>query len=74
MEEKNGLDEVQAQEECKTDGEPVRSSQGNNYWGDDLTEALIGLDQIKALADLMTETITDAIHSFSEQYPECGLF
>jgi hypothetical protein len=36
-----------------------RASRESSYWGDDYTEMLMGLEQIKALGDVLTTAITE---------------
>ena len=58
-------EEKQTQEER----EPSRSSQEDSYWGDDYTEILMGLDQIKAIGDLLVSEIVAGLNSFQKLFP-----
>jgi len=49
--------EDQIQEEGRSEDETSSSSQKDGYWGDPHTEILMGLEQIKALGDVLVREI-----------------
>jgi len=59
--------EEQIQEEGKSEGEASSSSQKDGYWGDPYTEILMGLEQIKALGDLLVSVIGSTMNFYKDK-------